>query len=32
MPITRKNTPWSGWKKEKPGYHNRTVMKSKCGK
>jgi len=32
MSKTRKNIPWSGWKKEKPGYHQRTVMRKKCGK
>jgi len=30
--TTRKNTPWSGWKREKPGYHQKTVMLKKCGK
>lgn len=29
---TRKRMPWSGWKKEKPSYHERTVMLEKCGK
>lgn len=32
MSKTRKNTPWTGWKKEKPGYHQRTIMRKKCGK
>jgi len=32
MSKTRKNTPWSGWKKQQPGYHQRTVMMKKCGK
>jgi hypothetical protein len=32
MAKTRKNTPWKGWKNEKPGYHQRTVMLQKCGK
>lgn len=32
MSKTRKNTPWRGWKNEKPGYHQKTVMKNKCGK
>jgi len=32
MAKTRKNMPWSGWKKEKPGYHQKTVMMKKCGK
>lgn len=31
MTQTRKNTPWRGWKNEKPGYHQRTVMRKKCG-
>lgn len=31
MTITRK-VPWRGWKREKPGYHQRTVMLRKCGK
>ena len=26
-----KHMPWSGWPKEKPGYHERTVMMQKCG-
>jgi hypothetical protein len=29
---TRKNVPWHNWKKEKPGFHQRTVMMNKCGK
>lgn len=29
---TRKNEPWRGWKNEKPGYHQKTVMLRKCGK
>ena len=32
MSKTRKNTPWSGWKKQNPGYHERTIMMKKCGK
>ena len=32
MSKTRKNTPWRGWKKQKPGFHQRTVMMKKCGK
>lgn len=32
MSKTRKNTPWSGWKKERPGFHQRIVMMNKCGK
>lgn len=31
MTQTRKNTPWRGWKNEKPGYHQRTMMRKKCG-
>lgn len=27
-----KNLPWSGWKNEKPGQHQKTVMLNKCGK
>ena len=23
---------WRGWKNEKPGFHQRTVMLNKCGK
>ena len=30
--TTRKNLPWSGWKNEKPGQHERTVMLNKCGR
>jgi hypothetical protein len=29
---TRKNVPWRGWKSEKPGAHQKTVMLRKCGK
>lgn len=29
---TRKNEPWSGWKKINPSTHQRTVMLQKCGK
>ena len=32
MTKTRRRVPWSGWKKEKPGYHQRTEMLKKCGK
>ena len=32
MRKTRRNVPWKGWKEEKPGYHQRTVMLKKCGK
>ena len=27
-----KRNPWSGWSKEKPGFHQRTFMFKKCGK
>ena len=27
-----KRNPWSGWSKENPGFHQRTVMFKKCGK
>jgi hypothetical protein len=26
------NAPWKGWKNEKPGYHQRTMMLKRCGK
>ena len=29
---TRRIVPWSGWKKENPGYHQKTEMLKKCGK
>ena len=36
MTQTRKNNlkgnPWKGWAKEKPGFHERTIMFKKCGK
>jgi hypothetical protein len=36
MNKTRKNTgrgsATRGWKKEKPGYHQKTVMRKMCGK
>ena len=32
MKKTRKNVPWSGWKNEKPGFHQKTIMLQKCGK
>jgi hypothetical protein len=32
MKKTSRNTPWRGWKLEKPGYHQKTVMLQKCGK
>ena len=30
--TTRKRVPWAGWKNEKPGFHQKTVMLKKCGK
>ena len=30
--TTRKHSPWTGWKREKPGYHQKTIMLKKCGK
>lgn len=30
--MVEKNVPWRGWKREKPGYHQKTVMLRKCGK
>lgn len=30
--LTRKRVPWRGWNKIKPTYHQRTLMKEKCGK
>ena len=32
MSKTRKNVPWYNWKREKPGFHQRTIMMNKCGK
>ena len=32
MSNTRKNIPWKGWKREKPSYHQKTIMLKKCGK
>ena len=29
---TSKRLPWKGWKNEKPGFHQKTVMMRKCGK
>ena len=28
---TRKNVPWRGWSKEKPGVHQKTTMLKNCG-
>lgn len=30
--MSLKNLPWSGWKLQKPGRHQKTVMKRECGK
>ena len=32
MSKTRKKTCWSNWKKEKPSFHQRTIMFNNCGK
>ena len=32
MSKTRKNVPWRNWKKERPGFYQRTIMMKKCGK
>jgi hypothetical protein len=32
MGKTLKNSPVRGWKKEKPGFHQKTTMLKKCGK
>ena len=32
MSKTRKNVPWRNWKKERPGFHQSTIMMKKCGK
>lgn len=32
MSKTRRNNPVRGWKQEKPGFHQKTVMLRKCGK
>ena len=32
MTKTRKNNRTRGWKKQKPGFHQRTIMLKKCGK
>ena len=26
------NVPWKGWKNEKPGFHQKTIMLKNCGK
>lgn len=32
MSQTRKYVHWKGWKKEKPGTHQKTIMMKRCGK
>ena len=32
MSKTLKHSPVRGWKREKPGYHERSIMHKKCGK
>jgi hypothetical protein len=32
MSQTRRNNPVKGWKREKPGFHQKTVMLKKCGR
>ena len=32
MTQTRTNNRVRGWKREKPGYHQKTIMMQKCGK
>lgn len=32
MSKTRKNSFVKGWKREKPGFHQKTVMLKKCGR
>lgn len=32
MSQTRKKNYVKGWKNEKPNFHQRTIMKTKCGK
>ena len=32
MVNTKKNIPWKGWTKLKPGFHQKTQMLQKCGK
>lgn len=32
MSKTRRNHPVRGWKREKPGFHQKTVMLRKCGR
>ena len=32
MSQPRRNNPVRGWKREKPGFHQKTVMLKKCGR
>ena len=32
MTKTRKNVGWKGWKRERPNFHQKTMMLKKCGK
>jgi hypothetical protein len=32
MAKTKKHSPVRGWKRENPGFHQRTIMLHKCGK
>jgi hypothetical protein len=32
MSKTRRNHPVRGWKRENPGFHQKTVMLRKCGR
>ena len=32
MSKTRRNHPVRGWKREKPGFHQKTIMLRKCGR
>jgi len=32
MVKTRRNSPTRGWKKEKPGFHQKTMMLKRCGR
>lgn len=31
MTKTLKNSPVRGWKREKPGFHQKTMMRKNCG-
>jgi hypothetical protein len=32
MVNSKKNVPWKGWSRLKPGAHQKTMMLQKCGK